>query len=209
MNKFGLFILLLLLPIVVSASCSNQDLTRYKSLAGNINSYYDYDDGSNRFSITVYNLSSDLMLINQSDSSSYRVSSSGIGELVINNLNPGTNVTLGVYPVGGDCSNYRIRTIYVNLPYYNKYYKDSVCVNNSSSLCSKWANTSSYSYEQFVNSVSEESSIVIEEPDPEPEVSSFSFFEFLGKYYIVILLFIIVSGSIGIYVLDKKSRFDF
>lgn len=203
MNKLKL-LLLLLIPISVKAECSNQELAKYKALASNINSYYEYN---NNFNITVYNVSSDLKIVNKNDNSTY-TNPSGIGEIKINNINPGQNITLGIYPNNGECSDYRIRTIYVNLPYLNKYYNEEICINNSNPLCSKWVNTNNYTKEQFINEVKEDKEEIIEK-EPEPEVKTYSFLEFLGDFYIPILLVIIVSGSIAIYFINKKHKFDF
>ena len=204
MNKLKI-LLLLLIPISVKATCTNEELSRYKQLASNVNSYYEYD---NNFNVTVYNISNDIKVINTNDNSTY-TNSNGIGEIKINNISPGTSLTLGIYPNNGECSDYRIRTIYVNLPYSNKYYQEEVCINNSNPLCSKWANTNNYTKEQFINEVTKNKKEEIIEPESEPEVKSFSFLEFLGDFYIPILLLIIISGSIGIYFLNKKQKFDF
>ena len=48
-----------------------------------------------------------------------------------------------------------------------------------------------------------------EEKEPDKIIKKYSFFDFLGDYYIYILLMIIALGSYGIYKLDKKSKFDF
>ena len=204
MNKLKL-LLLLLIPLSVKATCSNQELARYKALGTNVNSYYEYD---NNFNVTVYNLSSELKIVNKNDNSTY-TNPNGIGEIKINNISPGTSLTLGIYPNNGECSDYRIRTIYVNLPYLNKYYGEEVCINNNNQLCSKWVNTNNYTKEQFINEVKKTQEEEIIEPEPEPEVKNYSFLEFLGDYYIIILLVIIVSGSVAIYFIDKKQKFDF
>ena len=68
MNKLKL-LLLLLIPLSVKATCSNQELARYKALATNVNSYYEYD---NNFNVTVYNLSSELKIVNKNDEIIYR-----------------------------------------------------------------------------------------------------------------------------------------
>lgn len=212
MDKIRKILLLIafILPLKIKAECTNQELSRYKNLSSNINTYYEYDETNNNFNITIYNLSNEIKIINKNDDNTYQTNTSGIGELNIGNLNPGTNITLAVYPINGECNDYRIRTIYINLPYYNTYYKDEICKNNNNTLCSKWANTSNYTYEQFVekvkNTAQEETIEIIE---PEKEQNTYSFFDFLGDFYIPILLFIIISGSIAIYYLDKKRKFDF
>ena len=206
MKKILLF--LLMFPLTVHAFCSNQEISRYKSLSSNVDTYYDYNESENKFNITVYNLSNELRIQNKNDNSSYNTNER-IGQINISNQNPGSTITLGIYPNNDNCKDYRIRTIYVYLPYYNPYYKDELCKNNNNILCSKWANTTGYTYEQFVEQVKETQKTIEEEQKPEEAARKYGFFDFLGDFYIPILLVIIVSGSIAIYFLDKKSKFDF
>lgn len=186
--------------------CTNSDLSRYKSLASNIGNYYDYN--GNGFNVTFYNVSNELKIVNRNNGSEY-YPNSNFGDVVINDVSYGSNVKFSIYPLNESCTDYSVSTVYINLPYLNSYYNDPVCVNNSNSLCSKWANTSYYSYEQFVSEVKKTAPTLEVEPEPEEEVSKYGFFDFLADYYIYILLFIIISGSISIYYLDKKSKFDF
>ena len=204
MNKLKL-LLLLLIPISVKANCSNQELSEYKLLATHITNYYEYNTN---FDITVYNVSNKLKILNKNDNTEYTTSDQ-IGEIKIKNINPGTSLTLGIYPNNGECSDYRIRTIYINTPYLNKYYQEEVCKNNDNILCSKWTNTNSYTKEQFINEVKKEKQEEIIEPEPTPEIKKNVFFEILGDLYIPMLIVIIISGSIAIYILDKKQKFDF
>ena len=207
MSKLKFLIFLLVIPFSVNAACDYSQLSRYKILASNINNYYDYNGSS--FDVTFYNVSSELRIVDKTTNNSY-LSNSNFGDVFIGGLSSGSTVNFAVYPNNGDCRDYRVYTFYVTLPYFNKYYVDSVCTNNSNPLCSKWANTSMYSYEQFVNVVGKtKADEIVEELNPEKEIHKYGFFDFLADYYIYILLFIIVSGSIGIYFLDKKSKFDF
>lgn len=205
MNKLKL-LLLLLIPISIKAECTNQELTKYKSLAGNVDYYYEYDGN---FNITVYNLPNELTAKNIGNGQSFN-SSSRIGEIKINGINPGTTVKLGLYPNRGECQDYRVQTIYVNLPYYNKYYNDEVCKNNKNVLCSKWANTTKYSHEQFVNEVKKtQQEEIVEEIEPEIDMDKMTILSFISEYYMIILLSIIGIGLLSIHFLNKKDKFDF
>ena len=195
---------LMFFPFVVYADCSSSDLSRYKSLASNISSYYEYD--GNNFNIVFYNVSDSFNVVDKTNNRTYFTNSS---EFTVSGIKPGSTTNFAVYPKD-DCYDYRVLTTYVTVPYYNNYYNDPVCLNNSNLLCSKWANTSMYSHDSFVDTVkSTKKEEVVIEPTPEKEIHKYGFFDFLGDYYIYILLFIIVSGSTGIYFLDKKSKFDF
>lgn len=209
MNKLKLLLFsVLLIPVSIKADCTNQEITKYKSLSGNIDYYYEYNGN---FDITLYNLSSELYVRSLNTESEYSIPG-GIGEARINGITPGTAVKLAIYPKNSACSDFRVRTIYVNLPYYNKYYQEEICINNTSQLCSKWVNTSNYTREQFIEQVKKTGKSTVEE-EKEHEESKTSILEhigiFIGKYYILILLAVIAGGSFGIYRLNKKDRFDF
>ena len=199
-----ILLLILLMPLSVKASCSSSSLSRYKDLASNISYYYNHNGSS--FDLVFYNVSSEFRIVSKSDDKEY-FPSSNLGNVVVNGL-PSGNINFGVYPINGECKEYRVFTFSVVLPYLNKYFNDPVCLNNDNALCSKWVNTSMYSREQFVEAV-EGSNNNGEEIAPEKEVHKYGFFDFLTDYYIYILLFIIIGGSVGIYFLDKKSKFDF
>lgn len=205
MNKFKFLLFLLFIPFSVSAACNSTQLSRYKSLAAHINNYYDFNGSS--FDVTFYNVSSDLKIVNKSNNEQF-TSNSNLGDVVVHNIAPGSNINFAVYPVNG-CPDYRVYTIYVNVPYLNSYYNDPVCNNNDNVLCSKWVNTSMYTYDQFVSQVKKDVKEEDVEQEPEVVAKKYGFFDFLADYYIIILLSIIVLGSISIYYLDKKSKFDF
>lgn len=204
-----ILLMILLLPISVKAYCNNEQLSRYKLLASHIDSYYEFNEETKKFNIKIYNINNELTILNTNDNNKITLPSNNFEEINISNLNPGNNIKLAIYPNNTECSDYRVRTIYVNLPYYNNYYNDPVCTNNDNKLCLKWANTSIYTYEQFVQKVKVvKEETVVKKPEKKYE-NKYGFFDFLEDYYIIILLLIIVSGSYGIYKLDKKSKFDF
>ena len=212
MSKKIIFILLLIfvIPTSIKADCSNKELNRFKSLASHINLYYDYDEVNNTFNINVYNIKNELYIINKNNNEQYINQNQELNDINIYGVTPGTRLTLAVYPIGGECQYYRVKTMYVNLPTYNQYYNDPICNNNSNQLCSKWANTSIYTYEQFIEKVkASKEENKTQNPTVEEEEKKYSFFDFLEDYYIYILLLIIVLGSYGIYKLDKKNKFDF
>lgn len=209
MKKIMIFFLLMT-PIIVKAQCSNQEITRYKTLAGNITSSYEYNTSNNTFTAIIDNVHSDLYLKDTTNNRDYRTTNSGINEIQIPNLQPGKTVTIRVNPSNGECSVNTIITLYLSIPHYNKYYTDPICNNSDNHLCSKWANTESLSHEQFVETVKTTTNEKIEEEkEREEEKKQYSFLEFLADYYIIILLAIIILGSISIYKLDKKNKFDF
>lgn len=194
----------LIIPIKIKAYCSNDELARYKILASSIETYYTFDDDSKKMDLTIYNITDDLLA--QIEKEDHYPNNN---EIKIYNLNPGQTIKMFIYPKES-CEEYPLRTIYVNLPHYNKYYNDEICKNNNHTLCSKWVNTSIYTHEQFIEKI--KTGTQKEETEKEPEKVNnerYGFLDFLGDFYIPILLFIIITGSIWIYRLKKKDRFDF
>ena len=205
-----IIIFLLMFPIVVNAKCSNQEMNRYKTLASNITSSFEYNQANNTFTAIIDNIHSDLYLKDNETNNEYRPYNPGINEIQIPNLQPGKTTTLKVLPQNTACNKTIIISLYLTTPYFNKYYTDPVCYNNDNKFCSKWANTELLSYEQFVETVkSTTEEIIPEEKEPELDEKKYSFLEFLADYYIIILLSIIVIGSYSIYKIDKKNKFDF
>ena len=207
MNKFKLFLIFLIIPLSVSAECSSSQRARYRNMASNINSY-SYFNGTS-FDVVFYNISNEFNIVSKDNGSSFRVSDK-FGEYKISGVQPGKTYTYYVYPINNECSSIRSRTFYLDLPYYNKYYSDPVCVGSTSSLCNKWLNTANISHEEFIKRVTDENKETeIQEIEPEKVKDKKSFFEFLSKYYMLILILIIIFGSYGIYFLNKKDSFNF
>lgn len=209
MLKKILFTILLLAPFSIEALCSNQELSRYKALAPHINTYYDFDENTKLFNVTVYNIKNELYIYNNNNNLPYINTNEVLNTIYIQGITPGTNLNLSVLPINGECKDFRVRTIYINLPHYNYYHNDPVCINNSNQLCSKWANTSIYTHEQFKEKVKIVNETKEEEKKPEEKKEKYTFLNFLRDYYIYMLLIIIVFGIFTIYKLDKKDRFDF
>ena len=64
-------------------------------------------------------------------------------------------------------------------------------------------------HEQFIEKVKPEEKKEEPKQEEKKQTKQYSLFDFLEKYYIIILLVIIIAGSIGIYYLNKKDKFDF
>jgi hypothetical protein len=204
MSKKIIFFLLLILPITVKADCTDKELARYKILASYINYYTEFNESNKTFDITLYNLSNELTLETQNQKYS---SQEKMGETKITNKPNGENIKISVYPKNGACNNYSLRTMYINLPKYNKYHEEEICKNNNSILCSKWANTSSYTKEQFEIKVKKETQQ--EEKQETQQEENKSIFDFLAEYYVPILLALLIIIITTKYLIERKKRFKF
>lgn len=196
----------IIIPVSIKAKCTNEDLSRYKLLASNIENYYTFDDNTKKMNITIYNLSNEIILKQEE---SIIETNDKIGEATIDNISPGQTIKLYMYPKSGECEDYALRTLYINLPHYNKYYDDEICKNNNNKLCSKWVNTDIYTKEQFEQKVKKQETQEEQQIEPETETSKNTILEYILKYYMIVLLLIITIGLILIYKLDKKQKFDF
>lgn len=206
-----LLLLAFLIPItsVNAAYCKFSEISRYKSLASNISTTYDYveKNGKLTFSITLVNLNKELYIVDIATKKVYNYNSS---ELTISGYKPGSTVKYAVYATNKNCSDTLLYTVRVVLPYYNPYYSDPVCEGASDYIyCQKWYNNN-LDYETFVKRVTAYKEVELDEPIIGPiEVDEYTWLDalldVLIKYYYVVLIMIIIVCVTVIYVTEKKS----
>ena len=132
-------------------------------------------------------------------------------ELKISNLESNKNYRFDVYVESDDgCDNLVMYTFNINLPYYNKYYTDSLCNGiEQYKLCQKWVNTQ-YTYEEWKRQVNKYRDSLKQDIQKEEEVKNKSWLEkiveFYGQTYYIILPLVILIGGITIYVYNKKRE---
>lgn len=180
MKKICCFLFcLFLFPMFTKALiCDNKTLVRYKNIAGNITTTYDYIEENNdvKFFITFSNMSSELYMLDENDK---RYSSSS--ELILSDLKPGTSYKFRLYANNSDCETV-LNTIYINLPYYNSYYKDPICDNLDYKYCNKWQKNT-FTYEEFVKNV-EDYRKSLEKEDDIKEKKESGIFDFIVDFYV-------------------------
>lgn len=214
---FGLIVILIaiIVPLKVEALCSVTDKMRYNSLATNIVTSYDYvekgDDVS--FNVTIHNVHRDLVVVDKLTNKKYQSNNSGLNSFTISGLNDGKNYSFAVYAKSGDCSSRLFNTLYVNLPKYNKYYKDPICDGASDYLlCQKWTEIGSITYEEFKNDVENyKGNHIVVEDDTIVETNNWLYIigDFWAKYYLYILGAIIVVTSIILIIIKRRDSYDF
>lgn len=215
--KLILFTLILILPLKVFGACTVDDKIRYLSLASNITTSYDYIEANDRvtFSITIHNVHKDLVVKDTVNNKSYSSNRNDLNNYTISNLKDGTNYSFSIYAKRGDCSYKLLNTVYVNLPRYNKYYKDPICNGlENYNLCQRWGEIGNINYETFKEKVEEyKKETVIEEEIKDNNKKSLSIIESLGdfwaKYYLYITIGTIVLLTPIIIIVNKKNRYDF
>lgn len=204
-----LFILLFILsPITINgATCANSDKVKYQSLAKNISVSYDYieENENTTFNATFTNIPESFYIKNLDTKQIYNYTGS---EMVIGGLEQGKNYRYGIYTTNIGCDNTLLYTHYLNLPYYNPYYKDELCIGiENFKYCNKWIKKQ-VTYEEFRENVEK----YLEKNDSiqkEESIQNSNLFnkivEIYLKYYILILPIVIIVGIIIIKRYNKKQ----
>lgn len=215
--KIILFIFFMILPIKAFGACSVDDKVRYLSLASNITTSYDYTEVNDKvtFSITIHNVHKDLVVKDNVNNRSYSSNRNDLNNYTVSNLKDGTNYSFSIYAKSTDCSYKLLNTVYVNLPKYNKYYKDSACTGiESYNLCQRWGEIGDINYETFKSKVEEyKNKSDVSDEIKDDDVKTTSIIEILGdfwaKYYIYITIGTIVLLIPIIIIVKKKNKYDF
>ena len=204
-----LFMFLFILPLNANALvCDNKQEVKYQQLAQNISYSYDYKEENNKvsFSITFTNVKEKLYLKNLDTNQVHKYTGS---EIVIGNIVDGKSYKYGAYTSELGCNGIKLFTYYINIPFYNPYYNDSLCKGvEEFKYCNKWFNKR-ISYEEFSKNVNEYKQSLEKEEVVDKEISINSFFDvlfnFYLKYYYIILPLIIISLLMYIRYHNKKN----
>ena len=208
-----LLVLILFLPIVkIDALCTYSDLAYLKKLASNISYSYKYisNDNGVTFSVTLTNLQSNLYVVDKTKNLNYNYTGS---ELTIDNYTSGQVVKYDIYTTNGDCTDQVLYSIAFTLPTYNPYYNDSLCTTIPNyELCQKWS-THGLSYDKFKESVNEYLEYLKTEGDSSEKKDVVKtdnvwtkILKVLLDYYYIPLILIILTSSIMIYIINRKSN---
>ena len=212
-KKIILLTLLLIFPISGKAlDCSYAEQARLRKIASNVTTSYEVaENGDNaKFDITLTNVTNEIYVHDNVKNTDYYFN--GSNEITISGYEPGTNVRYLIYPTRGNCTSSYLTNKYVNLPYYNKYYKDPLCEGKSYSICGKWQRVT-LSYDEFVKTINEYEKKNNEEIKEEKSDDKNNIFDIISKFIFDYYIFIIAGGAV-MFVLTsllkkKKSRFDF
>lgn len=200
-------IVLFACPIQAKAECSYSQKVRLQKLAGNVSLSYRYTQTqySVIFQITVSNLTNELYMIDQTTGRYYYANNN---DFTIDGYQPGSTIRFDFYAKDTNCSTTSIFSNYVTLPSYNPYYDSVLCKGiEEYSLCQKWLKHN-MTYKEFYEGVTnyknkpEEIEIIKEE---EKGFKWDRIIEFWSKYYIYILLSIIIICGVAMYRYEKKT----
>lgn len=212
--------ILFLNPLIINAECTYSEKVRLQKIAGNINFSYDFEEkiadgkvNGIEFFITIANIHPDVYIKDTLKNVNYYYNANSP---IIRNGDyiSGIATVFKVYSNVENCKNELIYTKYVNLPYYNRYYADDACKGiENYELCQRWQSTT-LTYSQFIKKVNEYKESIIKKPNPDEtdkDDNGFDFeliYQFISKYYFVILVSVIVVCLSAIFYLNKKDSFD-
>ena len=149
MKKILLTILLLLPFVTYAAECDHNKHDEYAKYANNITTDNDYYKDKGTYTVNIYNVVDGLYVMY--DGKKYKANSDN--EVSISNVKEGTYMQIYVY--GEDNCDSSLRTFFVNLLYYNKYYGTGACIGyeDKLSMCSSEFTTSKVTEENFEEEV--------------------------------------------------------
>lgn len=119
--KKGILIVLLLLcfPCIIFGSCNNDEYNKGKESARNITYSKDYSTSTMKFNVVFDNVENNIYA--KYNKVVYKPQN---GEVKINNISEGSNISVDFYMNGCDT---QIDIIKISFPYYNTFYNSDIC----------------------------------------------------------------------------------
>lgn len=217
MKRLGIFIIcLFLFPLVTNAAtCDSTAVSNISSLANNVNIVYEVDTSKNTpvFTITLSNLTADMIVFDQNASKTYKGFSNTGSELSIK-ANTGGSYSFIIY--SKQCKE-QIATKSVSLPTYNTYYGDKLCDGlEQCEVCQKWygSNKDRKTFEQGIQECKKKKNVVVEEEEKKV-VQDKTWYESLSDIFlkfwwaIIILMIVIIGIYYAIRAKQKKNEYNF
>lgn len=115
-----ILIILMMFPFFVNGACDNNLREEGKELATHITNEISYNSAKNSFTLTLYNLSEGMRVVN-----SKKTYTPKDGKISISDISEGSTVRLDIYYNDG-CDG-QIDIIKKTMPYYNRYYNSVMC----------------------------------------------------------------------------------
>ena len=196
----------------VNASCSYTRIANLKKLASNVNITYTYTIVNNEasFDIRIANLTNDIYVYDVYNDKKYTTR----GEIVLRDFKDGMKYRFLIRSNDSNCEAELLSTRYVTLPKYNVYYGDPICKGiEDYTLCQKWGTFNAVNHDDYVGQVNKYKASLSKNKNNKEEEKELTVVEkivnFFLKYYIIVLISIIVICLGLIYYISKKDKFDF
>ena len=205
-----IFILMLLIPItnVKGFYCTYTEIAQWKKIAYNVNYYYEYKENNGKvtFDITLSNLNKNIYFIDSTTGKKHEFTKN---EVKLTGYSSGDTIVYTFYPVNAYCSDEPLYTIRINLPTYNQFYGDKLCLGIENYKKKKKWSSNNLTYEQFVKKIEQYKESLKEEDSNKEKTETNNtinyIVEFLINYYYMFiigftLLFIVI------YFVKKKDN---
>lgn len=203
-----------LFPVMVRAyTCSKEQTSRYEKLASQIHSTYDYRETNDGivFDIIFHNVHPELYIADY-DTFDYHVKYiAEQGIILAEGYLPSKTYNFKVLNEKSGCDTQIISNISITLPYYNHYYDEPLCEGISEfSLCKKWSNIGNLTEREFKNSVEEyikqKENIGQNVQDLKEKTNWDEIRDFVAKYYIYIVIVILLIATIIAYLINYNKK---
>lgn len=208
----SVFILLIILFPSNSKAlvCSDKEKVKFQEMAQNITTTYSYVESNNQvtFNITFSNIPEGFRIYDYTNRKEYPYITS---EITLTDYKDGNSYRFDYYTNDILCQYSRLYSSYINLPFYNPYYNDSICSGLNYKYCNKWQKIN-MTYEEFIKDVTNyKKSLELSTIDLSKEEIK-GFFDYVSEfyikyYYIVLPLFIGFAISYIIYYNRKQNLF--
>lgn len=197
---------LLVFPNRIKAECSDSEMIRLSNIANNINVSYTYDEIKKTFNLKFVNLTSEVILRDNSNSKNYNIN----GELTISNYLSG-RYKFNIYNNSKMCESEILITKYIELPYLNRYYMNKKCKGiEDYSYCNKWINTQ-LSFERwnenvdlYLNNLKETKKEIKENKDSIFDKIRKTIVDIYSNYYYIVLP--VMIGVLIIIIIVKRRK---
>ena len=209
MKKIMFLLFLCMIPLVVKAECTYSERYELNALSSYVDYTYDYNDSTGLFTVKLFNIDSRLEI--RYDNVVYLPEN---GNVTINNIKPGTRMSIGVYStVENECFNEYLRVVYVSVPYYNGFYGSVLCKGHEDlDICNSRFLDYQISNQTFIFLLNNDDFTLHEKEETVEVVEQQQWYtaviDIMKKYYIKFIIVIIsTTVSVSIYnVIYRKVK---
>lgn len=213
-RRYLLFIMVLtiIIPSKIKAICDDSEVSLMQQYSKDITYNYTYNEKNDKvtFDIIFTNLKNIISIKSPLDNKYY----TNYSEITIKNLQPGEGYNFEIYS-SNLCPSTPLKTLYIEMPGYNKYYNDKICEGiEEFKYCQKWINLP-FGYDRLSSEVNKYKKEINEKKEKNKQTNN-SFLaklkKLIEKYfstkYLLILSIMITLGIIIMVLRDRKSNLD-
>ena len=204
-----LLIAILILPSKIKAICDDSEVSLMQQYSKDVTYNYTYTEKNDAvtFDITFTNLKRIISIKNPLDGNYY----TDYNEITIRNLQPNKGYNFEIYS-SSLCPSEPLKTLYITMPGYNKYYKDKICEGlEDFKYCQKWINLP-FGYDRLKNEIDNYKKKQENKQKKEEKSNSTQFGKIISMIFskngLVVLSIIITLGVVVMVLRDRKSNLN-